>query len=76
MNQDNRNFFWIVCIVTVIGAIYWSAISVIQQPRLLFVLFFIVNIISLVVDIICWIIDYRKQRNKADFCQNTVNSKK
>ncbi len=60
MNQDNRKFFWIVCIVTVIGAIYWSAMSIIQQPRLLFVAFLAVNIISLVVNIICWIIDYKK----------------
>ena len=64
MNQDNRNFFWIVCIVTVIGAIYWSVISVLQQPRPLFIVFLAINIVSLIVNIVCWVIDSKKAISK------------
>ena len=42
--EKNNNFFWIVCFVTVIGAIYWSVISMLQQPKTLFVVFLILNI--------------------------------
>ena len=68
MNQDNRNFFWIICIVTVIGAIYWSVISVLQQPRPLFIAFLAINIVSLVVNIVCWFIDSKKTNTKNWFC--------
>ena len=64
MNQDNRNFFWIICIVTVIGAIYWSVISVLQQPGPLFIAFFAINIVSLIVNIVCWVIDSKKANSK------------
>ena len=64
MNQDNRNFFWIICIVTVIGAIFWSVISVLQQPRPLFITFLAINIVSLVVNIVCWVIDSKKANSK------------
>ncbi len=60
MNQENRKFFWIICIVTVIGAVFWSAIFVLQQSRPLFIAFLVINIISLVVNIICWVIDSKK----------------
>jgi preprotein translocase subunit SecE len=64
MNQANRNFFWIICIVTVIGAIYWSVISVLQQPRPLFIAFLAINIVSLIVNIVCWVIDSKKANSK------------
>ena len=64
MNQDNRKFFWIICIVTVIGAIYWSVISVLQQPRPLFIAFLAINIVSLIVNIVCWVIDSKKRNTK------------
>ena len=64
MNQDNRNFFWIICIVTVIGAIYWSVISVLKQPRPLFIAFLAINIVSLIVNIVCWVIDSKKANSK------------
>ena len=64
MNQDNRNFFWIICIVTVLGAIYWSVISVLQQPRSLFIAFLAINIVSLIVNIVCWVIDSKKANSK------------
>ena len=50
---ENKNFFWIVCIITAIGAIYWSAISMLQQSKTIFTVFLIVNIVVLIVDIIC-----------------------
>lgn len=63
MNQDNRKFFWIICIVTAIGALYWSAISVLQQPRPLLIAFLAINMASLVVNIVCWVIDSKKTKN-------------
>lgn len=64
MNQDNGKLFWIVCIVTVIGAIYWSAISLLRQPRPLFVVFLAINIVSLVINIVCWVLDSKKTSTK------------
>ena len=64
MNPDNRNFFWIICFVTVIGAIFWSVISVLQQPRPLFITFLAINIVSLVVNIVCWVIDSKKRNTE------------
>ena len=64
MNQDDRKFFWIICMVTVIGAVYWSVMSVIQQPSPLFVAFLAINIVSLIVNIICWIIDIKKTKKQ------------
>ena len=63
MNQESRKFFWCVCIITVIGAVYWSVISVLQQPRPLFIVFLAVNIVSLIVNIVCCIIDLKKRKN-------------
>ena len=59
---ENKNFFWIVCIVTVLGAIYWSAVSMLQQSKTIFTVFLIVNIVVLIVDLICFIID-KKQKH-------------
>ena len=64
MNQDNRIFFWIICIITVMGSIYWSVISIMQQPRPLFVAFLAINIVSLIVNIVCWVIDSKKANSK------------
>ena len=65
MKQDNRKFFWIVCIVTVIGAIYWSVTSMLQQPRPLFIAFLAINIVSLVINLVCWVIDSKKTNTKS-----------
>ena len=59
---ENKKFFWIVCIITAVGAIYWSAISMLQQSKTIFTVFLIVNIVVLIVDIICFIIDKKKKR--------------
>ena len=59
---ENKNFFWIVCIITAICAIYWSAISMLQQSKPIFTVFLIVNIVMLIVDVVCFIIDKKKKR--------------
>ena len=64
MNPDNRKFFWIICFVTIIGAIFWSVISVLQQSRPLFITFLAINIVSLVVNIVCWVIDSKKRNTE------------
>ena len=63
MNQDNK-FFWIVCVITAIGAIYWSVMSTLQQPKPLFIAFLVINIVSLIVNIVCWVIDSKKANSK------------
>ena len=55
--SKNKNFFWIICIVTAVGAIYWSAMSLLQQSRPIFIAFLIVNIAVLIINIVCLIID-------------------
>jgi len=62
--EKNNNFFWIVCFITVIGAVYWSAMSMLQQFKILFVFFLIVNTISLITNIICFVVDKKKKQQK------------
>ena len=62
--EKNNNFFWIICFMTVIGAIYWSAMSMLQQPTILFTVFLIINIVSLITNIICFVIDKKKKKEK------------
>lgn len=59
--SENRNFFWIICFVTTIGAIYWSAMSLLQQSKPVFTAFLIVNIVVLIIDIVCLVIDKKKK---------------
>ena len=60
MNQDNNKLVWIACFMTVIGALFWSAMLVIQQPRPLFIAFLVINIMVLIIDVACLIVDIRK----------------
>ena len=60
--SENKNFFWIVCMITAIGAIYWSAMSLLQNSKPIFIAFLIVNIVVLIIDIVCLIIDKKKKR--------------
>ena len=64
MEQENNKFFWIICFFTVIGAIFWSFMYVMQQLRPLFVTFLLINIVSLIVITICFIADIRKNKSK------------
>ena len=61
MEKDN-NFFWIVSFITVIGGIYWSVVSMLQQPKTLFVVFLILNIVALITNIICFTIDKKNSQ--------------
>ena len=58
--SDNKNFFWIVCILTAIGSIYWSVMSLLQNSKPIFMAFLIINIVVLIVDIVCFIVDKKK----------------
>ena len=60
--EKNNNFFWIVSFITVIGGIYWSVMSMLQQPKTLFVVFLILNIVALITNIICFTIDRKKSQ--------------
>jgi len=59
--EQNKKFFWIICFVTVIGAIFWSAMFTLRQPKPIFTVFLIVNIVSLAVNTVCFIIDKKKK---------------
>ena len=59
--SENSNFFWIICIVTAVGAIYWSAMSLLQQSKPIFIAFLIVNIAVLIINIVCLMIDKKKK---------------
>ena len=62
--EKNNNFFWIVSFATVIGAIYWCVMSMLHQPKTLFVVFLILNIIALITNIVCFAIDKKKKSQK------------
>lgn len=62
--KQNNTFFWIVCVITSLGAIGWSVSSVMQQPSPLFIAFSAINVISLAVNITCWIIDVKKTKKQ------------
>lgn len=62
--QENRSFFWIICLITSLGAIFWSATSLMQQATPLFIAFLVINVISLITNAFCWIIDVKKSKKK------------
>lgn len=62
MEQKTGAFFWIVCLITSFGAIVWSATSLLQQISPLFIAFLIINVISLITNVICWVIDIKKTK--------------
>ena len=64
MKQENNDFFWIICFGTVIGAICQSIISVIHQPKPIYTAFLVINIASLVVNIVCFVYDLHKNKKQ------------
>lgn len=60
--KENMTFFWIVCVITSLGALFWSATSLLQQISPLFIAFLIINVISLITNVICWVIDIKKTK--------------
>jgi len=62
MNQENKRIFWIFSFVTVVGAIFWSVMLVMQQPYPLFITFLLANIVALIVNVICLVIDIKKSK--------------
>ncbi len=64
MEKNNNMFFWIVCMITSLGALCWSVTSLLQQPAPLFIAFLVINIICLAANIVCWIIDAKKNKKQ------------
>ena len=62
MEQKTGAFFWIVCLITSFGAIVWSATSLLQQISPLFIAFLVINVIALITNAVCWIIDIKKTK--------------
>ena len=62
MEQKPGAFFWIVCLITSFGAIVWSVTSLLQQISPLFIAFLVINVISLITNAVCWIIDIKKAK--------------
>lgn len=60
--KENRIFFWVVCLITSLGAIFWSVTSLLQQSSPLFVAFLIINVIALIINVVCWIVDIRQSK--------------
>ena len=54
--EQSRNNFRIICSITVICALGLSAISMLTQPGPLFAAFLAINTVSLIVNIVCFII--------------------
>ncbi|MBE6597713.1 MAG: hypothetical protein E7641_08620 [Ruminococcaceae bacterium] len=64
MNLDNRKFFWIICIVTTLVGIYWSAISLMQRFAPLFIAFLAINVLCFIIVLICRIVDKKKTKKQ------------
>ncbi len=64
MEQKTGAFFWIICVITSLGAIMWSATSIMQQPTPLYIAFLVINVICLAVNVVCWIIDAKKNKKQ------------
>ena len=64
MEQKSGAFFWIVCLITSLGAIVWSVTSLMQQTTPLFIAFLAINVISLITNAVCWIIDVKKSKKE------------
>ena len=62
MEQKTGAFFWIVCLITSFGAIVWSVTSLLQHISPLFIAFLIINVIALITNAVCWIIDIKKAK--------------
>ena len=62
--EKNNNFFWIGSFIAIIVGIFWSVMSMLQQPKTLFVVFLILNIVALITNIICFTIDKKKKSQK------------
>ncbi|MBQ7378998.1 MAG: hypothetical protein IJW70_04870 [Clostridia bacterium] len=60
--KENMTFFWIVCLITSLGATFWSVTSLMQQTSPLIIVFLAVNVLSLITNIVCWIIDVKKAK--------------
>ncbi len=59
---------------TVIGAICQSIISVIHQPKPIYTAFLVINIASLVVNIVCFVCDLHKNKKQKNiFISKTRN---
>lgn len=61
--EKNKSLFWLACILSTVVAIYWSYISVVQMPSIVFKAFFFINIAALITNVICLIIDKKKSKN-------------
>lgn len=59
MNKE-RKMYWLIFLVTIIVGIYWSLMFVLQQPQPLFIAFLVINIISLITTIICFVFDIKR----------------
>ena len=64
MNKNNNYFFWIVALLSVAAALYRSVISLVQSPSPLFITFTVINVLALVIDIVCFAIDIKKNKNR------------
>ena len=60
--KENMTFFWIVCVITSLGALFWSATSLLQQISPLYVAFLIINVVALATNVVCWLMDVKKSK--------------
>lgn len=62
--KQNNHFFWIVCFVTVVGAIFWSLTSLLQTPSPLYIAFSVINGVALATNLVCFILDRKNRKNE------------
>ena len=66
MDKKTKTFFWVVCVIAVIGACLWSVSAYISRPVPLYLAFTVINAVSLVTVGTCLIIDLIKDKGNKD----------
>ncbi len=64
MDKKTKAFFWVVCLLAVISALYWSVASYIGRAMPLYLAFTVVNFVSLITVCTCFIIDVVKSKGQ------------
>lgn len=55
--EQSKKFFWTMCFISVICALGLSAVTMLQKPSPMPAAFLVINAVSLIVNIVCFVID-------------------
>ncbi len=62
--EQNKKFFWIVCFLTVVVGLYWSARTLLQQANGMGIAFLAINVVCAVAVTVCFFFDRKIKKDK------------